>query len=88
MSVLHLVNRPEALDSCVVHVAGGDAVLLLGDGVYAAHDPRLAGLGAPVAAIDEDAAARAVALAPPVRPVGYDGFVALVTDHDASVSWT
>ena len=88
MSVLHLVNRPEALGSCVAHVAGGDAVLLLGDGVDAAHDPRLAGLDAPVAAIDEDAAARAVALAPPVRPVGYDGFVALVADHDASVSWT
>lgn len=86
MSVLHLLNRPEALDSCVAHVVDGDAVLLLGDGVYAAHDPRLAGLDA--SAIDEDADARAVALAPPVRPVGYDGFVALVTDHDASVSWT
>ena len=41
-----------------------------------------------MAAIDEDAAGRAVALPPPVRPLGYDGFVALVADHDTSVSWT
>ena len=88
MSVLHLVNRPEALDSCVGHVVRDDGVLLLGDGVYAASDPRLAGLGAPVAAIDDDALARAVALPPVVRPLGYDGFVALVVEHDASVSWT
>lgn len=88
MSVLHVVHRPEALDSCVAHVARGDAVLLLGDGVYAAPDPRLAGLGVPVAAIDEDAAGRAVAFAAPVTPVSYDDFVALVVEHDANVSWT
>ena len=88
MSVLHLVAAPGALDACVAHVVEGDAVLLLGDGVHAAADPRLAALDAPVAAIDEDAAGRAVALPPPVRPLGYDGFVALVVDHDASVSWT
>lgn len=88
MSVLHLVNRPEALGSCIGRVAEGDAVLLLGDGVYAAPDPRLPGLGAPVAAIDEDALGRAVALPPAVAPLGYGGFVALVVDHDASVSWT
>ena len=88
MSVLHVVHRPEALHSCVAHVASGDAVLLLGDGVYAAPDPRLAGLGVPVAAIDEDAAGRAVALPAAVAPLGYDGFVALVAEHDASVSWS
>ena len=88
MSVLHLVNRPEALGSCIRYVAEGDAVLLLGDGVYAARDPRLPGLGAPVAAIDEDALGRAVALPAAVAPLGYGGFVALVVDHDASVSWT
>ena len=88
MSVLHVVNRPEALASCVGHVGRGDAVLLLGDGVYAARDPRLAGLDVPVAAIDEDAAGRAVALPGAVAQLGYDGFVALVVEHDASVSWT
>ena len=88
MSVLHLVSRPQALGSCVRHVATGDGVLLLGDGVYAAPDTRLAELGAPVAAIDDDALGRAVALPPFVRPLGYDGFVALVVEHDASVSWT
>lgn len=88
MSVLHLVNRPEALDSCVGLVAEGDGVLLLGDGVYAAPDARLAELDASVAAIDEDAIGRAVSLPPFVRALGYDGFVALVVEHHASVSWT
>ena len=88
MSVLHVVNRPGALDSCVGHIARGDAVLLLGDGVFAAPDPRLARLDVPVAAIDEDAAGRAVALPAAVARLGYDGFVALVVEHDASVSWS
>lgn len=88
MSVLHIVNRPGAPDSWVGYVARGDAVLLLGDGVYAAPDARLAGLGAPVAAIDDDARGRAVRLPAFVTPLGYDGFVALVVEHDASVSWT
>ena len=88
MSVLHIVHRPGALDSCVGRIARGDAVLLLGDGVYAAPDPRLARLDVPVAAIDEDAVGRAVALPAAVAPLGYDGFVALVVEHDSSVSWS
>ena len=88
MSLVHLVQDSSGLTSCLAHVADGDAVLLFGDGVYAASDPRLAALGVPVAAIDEDAAGRGVTIVPPVATVGYDGFVALVVAHDASVTWS
>ena len=87
MSLLHVVSQPAALDSCLANVADGDALLLLGDGVYAAADARLATAGVPVAAIAEDAEGRGVPLAAPVSPVGYDAFVELVVTHDASVSW-
>ncbi len=88
MSLVHLVQHSAGLNSCLAHVADGDAVLLFGDGVHAASDPRLAALGIPVAAINEDAAGRGVAIVPPVAAVGYDGFVALVVEHDASVTWS
>ena len=88
MSLVHLVQHSSGLTSCLAHVADGDALLLLGDGVYAAADPRLAAAGVPVAVIGEDATARGVAIASPVAAIGYDGFVALVVEHDASVTWS
>lgn len=88
MSVVHLVSQASALGSCLKHVAADDAVLLLGDGVLAAPDARLAALKAAVAAIDDDAASRGVKLKSPVRSVGYAEFVNLIVEHDASVTWT
>ena len=87
MSLLHVVNGPAGIDSCLANVADGDALLLLGDGVYAASDRRLGAVGVPVAAIAEDAQGRGVTLAAQVSPVDYDAFVELVVTHDASVTW-
>ena len=86
MSLVHLVSRASALDACLRYVGPDDAVLLLADGVYAAAQARAS--KAVVAAIEADAAARGIRLEPPVRAIGYDGFVALVVAHDASVTWT
>ena len=86
MSLVHLVGRASALRSCLRYVGPDDAVLLFADGVYAATDAAEA--SAIVSAIKDDAAARGVRLAPPVRSIGYDGFVELVVAHDASVTWT
>lgn len=86
MSLVHLVNRASALDSCLRYVEPDDAVLLFADGVYAAAQARAA--KAAVLAIEADAAARGVRLEPPIRAIGYDGFVALVVTHEASVTWT
>ena len=85
--MLHIVNRPAALSSCLLAAEQSDALLLLGDGVYAAADSRLAKMPA-VAAIDEDAMARGVRVAPPIAATSYAGFVALVAQHDVSVTWT
>ena len=86
MSLVHLVNRARALDSCLRYVGPDDAVLLFADGVYAAAQARAA--QAVVLAIEADAAARGIRLEPPIRAIGYDGFVDLVVTHEASVTWT
>ena len=86
MSLVHLVNRASALDSCLRCVGPNDAVLLFADGVYAAAQARAAQVI--VWAIGEDAAARGVRLEPPIKAIGYDGFVDLVIAHKASVTWT
>ena len=86
MSLVHVVSRASALDACLRYVGPDDAVLLLGDGVYAAAAARET--KAVVAAIEDDATARGIQLEPPVKAVGYDGFVDLVVAHDASVTWT
>ena len=86
MSLVHLVGRASALRSCLRYVGPDDAVLLFADGVYASADA--ANTKAIVCAIKEDAAARGVSLGPPVRSIGYDGFVELVVAHEASVTWT
>ena len=86
MSLVHLVGQASALRSCLRYVGPDDAVLLFADGVYGSADA--AKVKATVCAIREDAAARGVRLAPPVRSIGYDGFVELVVAHDASVTWT
>ena len=86
MSLVHLVSRANALDSCLRYVGPDDEVLLFADGVYAAADARRA--NAVVWAIEEDAAARGVRLEAPVRATGYEGFVERVVAHDASVTWT
>ena len=86
MSLVHLVNRASALDACLRYVGPDDAVLLFADGVYAA--AKAAAAKAVVLAIEDDAAARGVRLEPPVKAIGYEGFVDLVVTHDASVTWT
>ena len=87
MSLVHLVSRASALDACLRYVGPDDTVLLLADGVYAAAAAARAAK-AVVAAIEDDATARGIRLEPPVKAVGYDGFVELVVAHDASVTWT
>ena len=86
MSLVHLVSRASALDSCLRYVGPDDEVLLFADGVYAAAAAR--GAKAVVWAIEGDAAARGVRLEAPVKAIGYDGFVERVVAHDASVTWT
>jgi len=97
MSMLHLVNKSpydrNSLDSCVGYVQGGDAVLLIEDGVYAgvkggAAAAKLEGLD--VSVLGPDLAARGISedkLVDGVKVVDYAGFVDLVEAKDKVQSW-
>lgn len=96
---LHLVSTSpwagDGFEQCRRIVVPGDALLLLGDGVYAAMagGPFAAALGRltseiDVYVLDEDCTARGVReLVSGVEPTDYAGFVALACSHVRSVSW-
>ena len=99
--MLHTVNKSpferNTLNSCLRLARKGSAVLLIEDGVYAAVagtavaeqiSGRMAELSFYV--LGPDIAARGlggVALIEGIRVVGYDGFVDLVAEHDATQAW-
>ncbi len=97
--MLHIINKSplerSALDSCL-RTAGGGAILLIEDAVYAATRGHAAAARIEEAlarfavyALTPDLAARGVAdrLIDGVTPVDYGGFVELVAEHPASHSW-
>jgi tRNA 2-thiouridine synthesizing protein B len=101
LSTLHTVNKSPyerfALASCLAHVAPGDALLMLEDGVLGARRSgafaaRLAEADRAVAvyAIGPDLEARGVKredVAEGVEIVGYEGFVDLVANHARVCAW-
>ncbi|SDD12027.1 sulfurtransferase complex subunit TusB [Ruegeria marina] len=101
MSTLHTVNKSPfgntALSSCLGHCLTGDAVLLIEDAVYGALDGSAmasevkARMGeVALYVLEGDLKARGIdagKLISGAQPVGYDGFVDLVTEHDRTQSW-
>jgi tRNA 2-thiouridine synthesizing protein B len=99
--MLHTVNKSpferNTLTSCLRLAKKGSAVLLIEDGVYAAVtgtavsdeiSERMAELSFYV--LEPDIAARGLADTPlieGVQAIGYDGFVDLVAEHDATQAW-
>ena len=84
MATLHLLANPAAASACIAAAAPGDAVLLLGDGVFAA--ARLP-TAMRVGALEEDAAQRGERLHGAEALTDAD-FVDWVVGHDRSVTWT
>lgn len=84
MAVLHLLANPAAASACVAAAGPGDAVLLLGDGIFAA--ARLT-TELRVGALQEDAAQRGEGLQRAEALTDAD-FVDWVIGHDHSVTWT
>ncbi len=82
-----------AFDNCLRLVAPGDAILLLGDGVYAALADteackRLTDSGADVSVLQTDAAAAGVlARMGPFAAVDMDGFVRLTEGFSRQLAW-
>ena len=85
MATLHLLSNPSAAKSCLAVATDDDAVLCLGDGVFA-----LTSLGNPSARIGvlgDDAERRGVAVPEKVRRMSQADFVDWVVAFDTSVTW-
>jgi len=99
MSILHTVNKSpfqkNDLKSCLNHTNAGDAVLLIEDGVYGALSGTEFSLltsncDANIYCLKGDLAARGIEsdkVSDDVKLVDYEGFVDLVTQHDAVNAW-
>lgn len=80
---LHLVFSTSGWRSCRVRLAHADAVVLLGDGVYAAHQAEHSA----VHVLEEDAHIRGIAVDAKHTLISYDELVALCTQYQPVVSW-
>ena len=101
MSTLHVVNKSpfecSSLRSCVDHLSGGDALLLIEDAVVAAKNGgsaaallQEASAKASVYVLDPDLCARAIKntdILAGTTPVDYRGFVDLAVRHERTHSW-
>lgn len=82
-----------AFTDCLLAVAAGDALLLLGSGVYAAIEgsparSRLAQTGAELYLLEIDGAAAGIlGQAQGVTPIDIDGFVALTERCPRQMAW-
>ncbi len=86
MAVLHLLSNPNAAASCLATVAEDDALLLLGDGVFAHVD--VAASTARLGMLRDDAAARGVTAVADIQQLSQAEFVDWVVAFEASVTWT
>jgi tRNA 2-thiouridine synthesizing protein B len=99
-TMLHTVNKSPfdngTLQTCLKFVRQGSAVLLIEDGVYAAardtavsKQVQEAMKSTPIYALRPDVEARGMQnrVMDGVRLVDYEGFVDLVTQHNAVQSW-
>nr|VFJ46673.1 MAG: tRNA 2-thiouridine synthesizing protein B [Candidatus Kentron sp. FW] len=101
MSMLHVVNKSPfektSLDSCLLHVKEGAAILLIEDGIYAAlsgtsiMDKMEAAIKkCKVYALESDIKARGMDVAKVIggiKVIGYGDFVDLTVAHDNVHSW-
>ena len=85
MAALHLVSNPAATDSCLAAADAGDALLLVGDGVFAHRRARKAGNR--VGVLADDATSRGLDLPPEFEVLTYTAFVEWVADYATTVTW-
>ena len=85
MATLHLLSNPSAAESCLAVATGDDAVLFLGDGVFALTSLKKS--SAPIGALRDDAEQRGVAVPDHVRRMSQADFVDWVVAFDTSVTW-
>jgi tRNA 2-thiouridine synthesizing protein B len=88
--MLHIVNQPNVLESCLRLAQADHAILLIEGGVLAACSPGEA-LAQPgkFYALKPDVIARGLLdkVSPNVQLIDYEGFVDLVTQYNPIQSW-
>lgn len=85
MPVLHVVSNPDAVDSCLAAAADGDAVLFVGDGVFAQRRAGRSGIRFGV--LGDDAASRGLEPPAGLAVLTYEGFVEWVAGCAKTVTW-
>ena len=85
MSVLHVVSNPEAACACLSAACARDAVLLVGDGVFA--HQFVAEAGVRLGVLDDDIASRGLKPSADVEVLSFGGFVEWVTEFSKTVTW-
>ncbi|CBL45166.1 Uncharacterized conserved protein involved in oxidation of intracellular sulfur [gamma proteobacterium HdN1] len=97
-STLHLVSaspfESPALADCLRVLQGKDSLLLIQNGVWAAHREQswraqlqFSSEHHRIYVLAEDAALRGIHVLPPFELVDYEGMVALACEHARSASW-
>ncbi len=84
MATLHILSNPGATASCTAAISEGDALVLIGNGVFAL--PGLESTVATVGILQDDAAERGIS-AGAVQPLAQADFVDWVVRHERSVTW-
>jgi len=91
MACLHLIGSRAGLAACLTLAGEGDALVLLGDGTYAACGADITGPAPALRcyALDDDLVARGLAgrLPASITRLSHDGLVELVVEFPRSVSW-
>ena len=85
MAILHVLSNPAATESCLAAAADGDAVLLVGDGVFAHGIARPPGIRFGV--LEEDMASRGLELSAELEALTYAGFVDWAAEFPKTVTW-
>lgn len=85
MATLHLLSNPSAAATCLAALAAGDALLVVGDGVYAL-DVIAGAAATQIGVLRDDARARGIAPSP-IRELSHADFVAWVVACERSVTW-
>lgn len=82
MATLHILSNPAAAASCTAAMASGDALVLIGNGVFALPSLEAAVVGV----LQDDAAQRGVTMGD-AQALTQADFVDWVVRHERSVTW-
>ena len=85
MAILHVLSNPAATESCLAAAGDGDAVLLVGDGVFAHDIARPSGIRFGV--LEEDMASRGLEHSAALEALTYAGFVDWAAEFPKTVTW-